>query len=116
LGYTRWEYLTAEVVAAPPAGGAAADAVVRVRLRNAGATWGCETVQVYASGPDSAVERPVRWLAGFARAEAAPGTQVTAGIAIPLRCLAHWDTTNSRWVTEPGDYKLSVGRSSRDAT
>jgi hypothetical protein len=25
---------------------------------------GCETIQVYASRPDSAVERPVRWLAG----------------------------------------------------
>jgi beta-glucosidase len=116
LGYTRWEYLAAEVVAPPPAGGAAVDAVVRVRLRNAGATCGCETIQVYASRPDSAIERPVRWLAGFAKAEAAPGAEVTADIAIPLRCLAHWDTTNGRWVTEPGEYQFGIGRSSRDLT
>ena len=33
LGYTRWEYLAAEVVTPPPAGGEGAEAVVRVRLR-----------------------------------------------------------------------------------
>jgi beta-glucosidase len=114
LGYTRWEYLAAEVMASPSARGEAGDVVVRVRLRNAGARPGCETIQVYASRPDSAVRRPVRWLAGFAKAEARAGAEVTADIAIPLRCLAHWDTATDRWIVEPGDYQLSIGRSSRD--
>jgi beta-glucosidase len=116
LGYTRWEYLAAEVVASPAACGAAGRDVVRVRLRNTGASYGSETVQVYASRSDSAVERPVRWLAGFAKAAAAPGAEVTADIAISACCLAHWDTTSDGWVTEPGDYQLGVGRSSRDLT
>jgi len=114
LGYTRWEYLSAEVIAPPPAGRAAGGAVVRVRLRNAGARYGRETIQVYASRPASAVERPVRWLAGFAKAEAPAGAEVTAEIAIPLRRLAHWDTPAGTWVIEPGDYQLRVGGSSRD--
>ena len=113
LGYTRWEYVAAEVAAAATRG-EAGDVIVRVRLRNAGATDGCETIQVYASRPDSAVERPVRWLAGFAKVEALAGAEVTADIAIPLRCLAHWDTAAGRWTVEPGGYQLSVGRSSRD--
>jgi Fibronectin type III-like domain len=75
LGYSRWEYLSAGVVAPPSARRAAGDTVVRVRLRNAGASYGCETIQVYASRPDSAVERPVRWLAGFAKTEAPPGSR-----------------------------------------
>jgi beta-glucosidase len=75
LGYTRWEYLAAEVVNPPVARGAAGDAVVSVRLRNAGPRYGYETVQIYASHPDSAIERPVRWLAGFAKVGAAAKRQ-----------------------------------------
>ena len=56
----------------------------------------------------------MRWLAGFAKAEAPPRAEVTADIAIPLRCLAHWDTADRAWVIEPGTYQLGVGRSSRD--
>ena len=88
--------------------------ILRVRLRNTGARHGCEIIQVYASRPDSAVERPVRWLAGFTKVEADPGAEVTADIPIPLRRLAHWDTGAGSWTVEPGDYRLSIGRSSRD--
>lgn len=114
LGYTHWEYLAAEVLAPESSHGAACDVVVRVRLKNAGARDGCETIQVYASRPASAVERPVQWLAGFAKAAALAGAEVMADIAVPLRCLAHWDTTTGLWAVEPGNYQLSVGRSSRD--
>jgi beta-glucosidase len=114
LGFTPWEYLAAEVMTPPPAGGAGAEAVIRVQLRNAGTRHGCETVQVYASRPDSAVERPVRWLAGFAKAEAPPGTEVIADIVVSHRRLAHWDIAVGMWAIEPGDFHLHIGRSSRD--
>ena len=111
LGYTDWQYLGAELISPPSGPGGA---VIRVRLRNAGSRTGCETIQVYASRPDSAVERPVRWLAGFAKAEAGPGAEATADIPVPARSLAHWDTAEASWAVEPGEYQLSVGRSSRD--
>jgi beta-glucosidase len=125
LGYTQWEYLGAEAAASPADNGEAGPAsagtvvggrgfAVRVRLRNAGARAGCETVQVYASRPGSAVERPVRWLAGFASAEAPARAGVTAEITIPIRCLAHWDTVTGSWAVEPGEFQLWIGRSSRD--
>jgi len=114
LGYTRWKYLAAEVMLPSLEDGTDAEAVVRVQLRNTGTRPGCETVQVYASRPDSAVERPVRWLAGFAKAEAPPGTEVLADIVVPLRRLAHWDTAARTWAIEPGDFQLHIGRSSRD--
>ena len=66
LGYTDWEYLAVEP----------GETHVTVRLRNAGARRGREVVQVYASRPDSAVERPPRWLAGFEIVEADPGEEV----------------------------------------
>ena len=111
LGYTHWEYLDAEPISPPSGPGGA---VIRVRLRNAGARSGCETIQVYASRQDSAVERPLRWLAGFAKVEADPGTEVVADIPVPVRSLAHWNTAGAAWAVEPGGYQLSVGRSSQD--
>jgi hypothetical protein len=92
------------------------ESVVRHGRPWAGTRRGCETVQIYASRPDSAVERPVRWLAGFAKAEALPGSEVLADIVVPRRCLAHWDTAARPWAIEPGDFQLHIGRSSRDAS
>lgn len=60
LGYTTWAHEEAT----------ATDQGVRVRVRNTGARAGREVVQVYVTRPDSAVERPERWLGGWAVASA----------------------------------------------
>jgi beta-glucosidase len=101
LGYADWEYLGVE----------AAEGGVTVRLRNAGSRRSREVVQVYASRPDSAVERPPRWLAGLAAVEAGPGEELTVTVAVRARAFAHWD---GGWTVEPGTYVLAAGRSSRD--
>ncbi|MET0816689.1 MAG: glycoside hydrolase family 3 C-terminal domain-containing protein, partial [Solirubrobacteraceae bacterium] len=95
LGYTTWEYLAVE-----PAG-----THVTVRLRNSGARRGREVVQVYASKPGSAVERPKRWLAGFAIVEADPGEEVAVDVTIAPRALAHWD---GGWTIEPGEFRFEA--------
>ena len=84
------------------------------RVRNTGARPGREVVQLYASRADSAVERPPRWLVGFATVDAAAGEEMTVEIAVPERTLAHWDAAARAFVVEPGDYELAAGRSSRD--
>jgi beta-glucosidase len=111
LGYTTWEYL--EVTAPPqvePDGGA----VLKVRVRNTGNRPGREVVQVYASRPGSTVERPARWLAGFATAAAGPGQEVTVEVAVAGRALAHWDPGAHAWAVEPGRYHLAAGPSYGD--
>jgi beta-glucosidase len=112
LGYTTWAYLE---VTAPsridPDGDAA---VLTVRVRNTGTRPGREVVQVYASRPDSAVERPTRWLVGFAAASANPGQVATVQVTVPARALAHWDTQTHAWAIEPGRYQLTVGPSYDD--
>ena len=100
LGYTSWEYLEIAPV----------DGAVRVRVRNRGERSGREVVQLYASRPDSAVERPPRWLVGFAGVEAGPGEEAVAEIALSARALAHWD---GGWQVEPGTFQLAAGSSSR---
>jgi beta-glucosidase len=68
-------------------------------------------VQAYLSKPDSSIDRPAVWLAGFAVVRARPGETVTARIALPERAFQHWD---DGWRTEAGDYLLTVGRSVAD--
>jgi beta-glucosidase len=111
LGYTTWELLDVEVARAISAG---QDGVVRVRVRNGGRRPGRDVVQLYASRPDSAVERAPRWLVGFAIAECGAGDEVTVEIALPWRSLAHWDAGAHAFAVEPGPFVLTAGRSSRD--
>jgi len=79
-------------------------------VRNTGSRPGREVVQVYASRPDSAVERPAKWLAGFAAVDAGPGETVSVGILIPERSFQHW--SDGGWSTEAGTFTLSAGSSS----
>ena len=111
LGYTTWEYLE---VTAPPQLDPDGATVLSVRVRNSGARPGREVVQVYGSRPDSAVERPTRWLVGFAGASADPGQEVTVQVTVPARSLAHWDGRTHAWAIEQGGYHLAVGPSYSD--
>lgn len=109
LGFTTWEYVALD---APPTSPAAADATVAVTLRNTGARRGREVVQLYAAREQSSVERPTRWLVGFASAEADPGEEVTVALTVPARALEHWDPGRAGWVAEPGTFGLAAGSSS----
>ncbi len=73
-------------------------------------------VQVYASRPGSSVQRPVRWLAGYAAATAGPGEEVTVTVPVGTRAFAHWDVQQRAWAVEPGAFTLHVGRSAGDVT
>lgn len=102
LGYTSWEL--ADLVVAAPDGGEPARATVTVR--NTGRRAGRQVVQAYLSRPGSTVDRPVRWLAGFASVHAEPGTRHEVSIPLPARAFEHWD---AGWRTEPGRFTVHVG-------
>ncbi|MCF2127283.1 glycoside hydrolase family 3 C-terminal domain-containing protein [Strepomyces sp. STD 3.1] len=108
LGYTAWAY---EELAVPPQARAGDDLTVRVRVRNTGARSGREVVQVYLSRSESAVERPVRWFAGYAAVRARPGETVTAMVRVPARALRHWCVEERAWRTEEGRWRVLAGRS-----
>lgn len=111
LGYTSWAY---ETVQAPDEAVEGAPFTVRVQVRNTGGRPGREVVQVYLARPDSAVERPVRWFAGYAAAHAEPGASVTAVVEVPAHALRYWSEAEGTWITEPGTYQIMVGRSAGD--
>jgi beta-glucosidase len=103
-GYTSWSY---ESITVPPD---ASGVCVCIAVRNTGTRPGREVVQVYASRPDSSVERPAKWLAGFAAVDADPGETVNAGILIPERVFQHW--ADGGWALEAGTFTVSAGSSS----
>ena len=84
---------------------------VDVRLINTGPRPGRTVVQVYASRPSSAIERPVKWLAGFSVASGDPGSSVTVTVPLAARAFQHW-APGEGWVTEPGQFHLAAGPSS----
>lgn len=103
LGYTTWKIGTPSIIEENDAA-----QLLRVPVQNTGTQAGKQVIQVYASRPGSSIERPERWLVGFAAVTAAPGESVTALVWIPQRSFAHWD---NGWQYEPGQFLLSVGTS-----
>jgi beta-glucosidase len=101
LGYTTWSYE-----------GMVTDGdTATVSVRNVGDRPGREVVQLYASRPDSDVERAPRWLVGSAIVEAAAGERADAAITVADHNFRHWDDTAHAWTIEPGMYQLQAGRS-----
>ncbi|MGD0249051.1 MAG: glycoside hydrolase family 3 C-terminal domain-containing protein, partial [Candidatus Limnocylindrales bacterium] len=107
-GYTTWTYLKAEPTAAD------GSPAVRVRLHNSGARAGREVVQLYLARGESAVERPLLWLGGWAAAEAGPGQTVDVTVPVDRWALRHWDETAGDWAVETGRFEVRVGRSAGD--
>lgn len=108
LGYTTFELGTAH---APRTVTVGQDVVVHVPVRNTGTRTGREVVQVYVAREDSAVERPVRWLAGFAGTHLAAGGTDSVQVRIPARAFGHYD---GGWQVERGSFRLLVGRHAAD--
>ncbi|MFJ9414276.1 glycoside hydrolase family 3 protein [Streptomyces sp. NPDC101227] len=124
LGYTDWEYESLDTT--PDS--------VRVRLRNTGQRTGREVVQIYlapkntadhhpapdaATPPDSAaapdsVERPARWLAGFATVKAGPGESAEVEIPLPGRAFEIWSEEAGGWHRVRGDYTVEAAHSLTD--
>ena len=105
LGYTTWEF---GAVTAPTAVEAGSDVELSIPVTNTGSRSGKQVVQVYASRSGSAIDRPVRWLVGFAEVHAAAQETVTAKINIRGREFAHWA---NGWDYETGTFELHIGTS-----
>jgi beta-glucosidase len=101
LGYTTWAYEAMSVDGD----------TVTVRVRNTGNRPGREVAQLYASRPDSSLERVPRWLVGSAVVDAAAGEVANAAITVGRRNFRHWDSSDHGWMVEPGTYQLHAGRS-----
>ncbi|MFF5935948.1 beta-glucosidase [Streptomyces sp. NPDC012508] len=105
LGYTTWSYDSLEVT----------PTTAKVALTNTGTRTGREVVQIYLAPTADSVERPARWLAGFASVEAGAGESVEIGIPLPRRAFEIWDEEQHDWTFVPGSYEVRAAHSLGDA-
>jgi len=106
LGYTSCEVVALEVDGEVREGG---ELLGEVTVRNTGVRAGKVVAQLYADRAESAIDRPARWLVGFASAELEPGEQRVLPVRISWRRLAHW---SQGWALEPGDFRIVAALSS----
>lgn len=85
---------------------------VEVDVTNTGAVDGKEVVQLYASKPDSKIERAPRELKAFEKVFVKTGETVRVKLSFEVDALAYWDEEQDAWSLEKGDYLLYVGNSS----
>lgn len=108
LSYTTFDYsnLSAKAVK---------DGIqVTLTVANTGKCDADEVVQVYASRPDSKIERPVKELKGFERISLKAGESKQVNILLARNDFRHWNETTNAWDIETGAVKLMVGSSSQD--
>lgn len=108
LGYGSWLYEELEVTGRP------GSLTATVAVTNIGTRDAREVVQLYLESPDSAIDRPRRWLAGFTTVDVPAGEMVRVRIPIQRRALQTWSTTRHEWEIPDGRYLFHAARSSRD--
>lgn len=88
---------------------------VSVTVTNTGSVSGAAVPQLYISFPDSTPEgTPVRQLRGFEKVFLRVRDASVVKFNLMRRDLSYWDTTKQDWIIPGGDFKYSVGFSSRD--
>jgi beta-glucosidase len=110
LSYTSYVYSGLKTNKASYTGNETITATLQVA--NKGNFTGKEIVQLYVSKPSSKVERADKELKAFMKVLVNKGASSEVKLSIPVKDLAYYDTKTSKWVVEPGVYKILVGSSS----
>lgn len=87
---------------------------VRVDVTNTGKVAGKEVAQLYIRDVSATVARPEKELKAFAKVELAPKQTRTVTFTLDREAFWYFDVTRNTWATEPGDFEVIVGSSSRD--
>lgn len=109
LSYTSFNYRDLDVVVQN-------DSIqLAVIITNTGSQAGKEVVQIYASKPDTQIDRPVKELKSFLKTQnLQPGEATTVNFSIPISNLSYWSEDIGSWKLEKGTYAIQTGASSRD--
>jgi beta-glucosidase len=87
---------------------------VRVDVTNTGKVAGKEVVQLYVRDVSATFARPEKELKAFAKVELAPKQTRTVTFTLDREAFWYFDARKNAWETEPGDFEILVGASSRD--
>jgi len=112
LSYTTFTYSNLKIN--PGSIGPEGSAEVSVEVRNTGSRRGAEVVQLYVHAGNSRIDRPNHELKGFRRVELKPGEARTVQFKLNRSAFSYWDSGSHEWMTDPGEFEIEVGASSRD--
>ena len=87
---------------------------VQVDITNTGNVIGKEIVQLYVRDLEATVARPEKELKAFTKVELAPKQTKTTTFTLDREAFWYFDVVGNLWATEPGDFEILVGSSSRD--
>ncbi|MDD5862521.1 MAG: glycoside hydrolase family 3 C-terminal domain-containing protein [Prevotella sp.] len=86
-----------------------------VTVKNTGKVSGKQVAQVYVHAPKGAYEKPAKELKAFAKTKMLkPGQSETLKMTIQRRDLASFDTANSEWKVDAGQYDFLFGDNVED--
>ena len=81
-------------------------------MKNTGPREGADVAQVYVSDTHASVPRPPKELKGFAKVRLRPGESQRVTVKLDGRAFSYYDAAARLWQTDPGDFRILVGRSS----
>ena len=87
---------------------------VSFNLTNIGGVCGAEVCQLYVGDPVSTVVRPLKELKCFDKVTLEPGETKRVTLSVEVKDLGYYNVILRDWITEPGNYIVYVGASSRD--
>jgi beta-glucosidase len=114
LSYTSFAYENLTIKEDVHDGKTTGNLIVSFDITNTGKRAGSETAQLYIHKSQSLIPRPVRELKGFTKVLLKPGETKRVSILLNPDAFTYYDVSKKNWVTEPGDYEIQVGASSRD--
>ncbi|MFH1197810.1 MAG: glycoside hydrolase family 3 C-terminal domain-containing protein [bacterium] len=83
-------------------------------IRNTGKLKGDEVAQIYFHCADASIKVPINQLKRFERITLAPGESKTLTFKIPASELSFYDTYSNELKTQPGNWEIQIGSSSKD--
>jgi beta-glucosidase len=113
LSYTTFAYSGLKLTSATL--GRDGELTASVDVKNTGARAGKEVVQLYVSDLYRSLTPPNRELKGFRKVELKPGESRTVSFTLKSADLA-FVGLNNRWITEPGKFRVSIGKLSEEFT
>ena len=111
LSYTNFSYSNLTLSSTAFSGKLTATVIIT----NKGSVAGKEVAELYLSAPHKSLDKPSEELKGFAKTKALkPGESQTLTFTLDAKSLASFDTTQSAWIADAGEYKVKVGASSEN--
>jgi beta-glucosidase len=87
---------------------------VSFEITNTGSQDGAEVAQLYIKDIEASVLRPEKELKGFQKVFLKKGESKRIEIELTKKDFAYWDVKTHDWKTEPGEFEILIGTSSRD--